>query len=165
MAERRRMTAAAGPVLRDIHLPPEPSWWPPAPGWWLLALLALALLAWGAWRWQARRRRARARAVLVREFETARREHPSNSAAAAQVAALSLLLRRAARHYAPHALSLRGEDWLAFLDADDVRRPFRDGPGRLLLDGPYRAQVDGAEADALALAVRARLDRFVTAHA
>ena len=41
--------AAQGPVLRDIHLPPDPSWWPPAPGWWMLAglLLLLALLA--AW--------------------------------------------------------------------------------------------------------------------
>ncbi|MBP6325901.1 MAG: DUF4381 domain-containing protein, partial [Dokdonella sp.] len=25
---------ADGPQLRDIHLPPDPSWWPPAPGWW-----------------------------------------------------------------------------------------------------------------------------------
>ena len=30
--------------LRDIHLPPEPSWWPPAPGWWLLALLLVIYL-------------------------------------------------------------------------------------------------------------------------
>ncbi|MEJ2090486.1 MAG: DUF4381 domain-containing protein, partial [Gammaproteobacteria bacterium] len=28
--------------LKDIHLPPDPTWWPPAPGWWLLALVAAA---------------------------------------------------------------------------------------------------------------------------
>ena len=33
--------APAGPDLRDIHLPPAPSWWPPAPGWWLLAFVLL----------------------------------------------------------------------------------------------------------------------------
>ena len=30
--------------LRDIHLPPEPSWWPPAPGWWLLAAILVAAI-------------------------------------------------------------------------------------------------------------------------
>jgi hypothetical protein len=30
--------------LRDIHLPPDPSWWPPAPGWWMLAALAAVML-------------------------------------------------------------------------------------------------------------------------
>ena len=38
------MTTPAGPVLRDIHLPPEPSWWPPAPGWWILFVLAMGVL-------------------------------------------------------------------------------------------------------------------------
>lgn len=43
--------------LRDIHPPPEPSWWPPAPGWWLLALLAvLGCIALAAlWRRRVRR--------------------------------------------------------------------------------------------------------------
>lgn len=156
------MNKATGPVLRDIHLPPEPSWWPPAPGWWLLAALSLLLLAWIAWRALRLRRLARARRLLQREFEAARTAHPSQSAAAEQVAALSLLLRRAAKQHSPHAVRLRDEDWLAFLDADDPAQPFRRGAGRLLLDGPYRPQVAPEDADALARAVRARLDRFVT---
>jgi hypothetical protein len=156
------MSANPGPVLRDIHLPPEPSWWPPAPGWWGVALVVLALGLWLAWRWRRALRLRRARALLHTEWQRIREAHPANSDAAAQVAGLSLLLRRAARRYAPHALTLRDEAWLDFLDADDPQRPFREGAGRVLIDGPYRATV--AEADAIALAelVRLRLDRFVT---
>lgn len=32
--------------LRDIHLPPEPSWWPPAVGWWVLAIGLLVFFVW-----------------------------------------------------------------------------------------------------------------------
>lgn len=156
------MNAQAGPVLRDIHLPPEPSWWPPAPGWWILATLLLLLCAWLLRRVLRQRRLLLARRMLRREFEAACAAHPSPTDAAAQVAALSLLLRRATRRYAPQALALRDEDWLAFLDGDDAAQPFRCGAGRLMLDGPYRPRVAPAEADALAQAVRTRLDRFVT---
>ena len=32
-------------ALRDVHLPPEVSWWPPAPGWWIIFFIILGLLA------------------------------------------------------------------------------------------------------------------------
>jgi hypothetical protein len=150
-----------GPVLRDIHVPPEPAWWPPAPGWWLVIVLLAGMLAWTAWRLYRRARRARARRVLREEFERIRRDHPSAGAAAQQVAALSELLRRAARRHAPEALTLKDEAWLAYLDRGEPRQPFSRGPGRLLLDGPYRPRVAAEDADALADVVRARLDRFV----
>lgn len=152
------MNLPEGPELRDIHLPAEPSWWPPAPGWWLLAILLLLALAWLAWRWLRLRRAARARRILLREFDAA----ATRGDAAAQVAALSELLRRAARVHAPQAVSLRGDAWLAFLDGEDPARPFRDGPGRLLLDGPYRRRVEPEQAAALAQLVRQRLPRFVS---
>ena len=151
------MTAPSGPVLRDIHLPAEPSWWPPAPGWWLIALIVLALLVWQGLRLRRRQRLARARRGLLREFDRANAE-----SGAAKVAALSELLRRTALRYAPGSARLRDEDWLAFLDADDPEQPFLRGPGRLLLDGPYRPQVEANDAAALAQVVRARLTRFVT---
>lgn len=161
------MSAAAGPLLRDIHLPAAPSWWPPAPGWWVLALLAAGLLVWIAWRLRRRARAVRRRRLLLAAWKELRGRHPLETDAAGLVAALSVLLRRAARQYAPHALALQGEAWLDFLDGDDPRRPFRDGPGRLLLDGPYRARLDPHEAEALAELVAARLPRFVepAAHA
>jgi hypothetical protein len=156
------MNTDAGPLLRDIHLPPEPGWWPPAPGWWMLAGIALILLVWVASRWRRRRRLAAARRGLQHEWQRVIDADPGDAGAAARVAGMSLLLRRAARRYARNQSTLRDEDWLAFLDGDDPRRPFREGVGRLLLDGPYRAQVPADEAAALAELVRARLDRFVS---
>ena len=147
-----------GPVLRDIHLPAEPSWWPPAPGWWLLAALACLALAWMLRTLARRRRLQRARHALQAELARTRAEHPDG---AAQVAAMSLLLRRVAKKYAPGAMLLRDDAWLRFLDADDDGRPFSEGPGRLLLDGPYRPRIDSADADALAGVVQRRLDAFV----
>ncbi len=155
------MSAKPGPILRDIHLPPEPSWWPPAPGWWVLAALLLLLAVWLTRRALQHRRFSLAKRLLQREFDQTLAAHPSATDAAAQVAALSLLLRRVTKKYAPQSLELRDEDWLAFLDGEDAAQPFRRGAGRLLLDGPYRRRVVPDEADALAQTVRVRLDRFV----
>ncbi|MBB5209306.1 DUF4381 domain-containing protein [Chiayiivirga flava] len=152
------MNPQPGPQLRDIHLPAEPGWWPPAPGWWVFALLVLIALVL-LWRvWSRRRRLARARARLLHELDSLLQRHPDN---AARLAELSLLLRRAGKRYAPPAHTLRDEAWLRFLDADDPARPFSTGPGRVLIDGPYRAQVAAADVDALAGLVRARLPLFV----
>lgn len=104
---------AQGPALRDIHLPPAPSWWPPAPGWWLLAVLALAAMVAGGWLWRSRRlRRASEQALLV-EVDTlaARlRDRPQQLAAG-----LHQLLRRAAMRIDPHAASCSGDAWHSVL--------------------------------------------------
>lgn len=133
--------------LRDIHLPPEPSWWPPAPGWWVLAIL-LGILAWqltrlGLRRWRAHRRRR----ALQAEFDAVL----AVSGPSAQLAAISELLRRAARNADPTAATLVGKAWLEFLDrsTDASAAAFSEGPGRLLLDGPYRADLDAASVGAL----------------
>lgn len=131
-------------VLRDIHQPPAPAWWPPAPGWWLLAAaLLLVLLLAGAWRWRRHRRRRAIEAL----FDDAVAAAPSP---AAEVAAISELLRRAARRRDARADRLQGEAWLAFLDDATGGRPrkgthaaaFSTGPGRLILDGAYRRDTD-----------------------
>jgi hypothetical protein len=133
--------------LRDIHLPPEPSWWPPAPGWLLLALL-LVVVAWVLVRflrqhWRARRRRL----ALQSEFDAAL----GLADPQAQLAAISQLLRRAARVHAPAAAALIGEAWLEFLDQAGGTEPafFTRGAGRLLEDGPYRPAPDAAQLAAL----------------
>lgn len=155
--------------LRDIHLPAEPSWWPPAPGWWLLALLLMVALIWLLRRLLRRQRAQRRRAALMAEFDAVL--HSADPRA--RVAAVSQLLRRAARLRDPAAAALQGEAWLRFLDGpvaaradvDDPAgaRPFSVGVGRVLLDGPYRAHIDAEAVDALIVPARARFAALVDA--
>lgn len=134
--------------LRDVHLPPAPPWWPPAPGWLLLgaALLLALCVALGLWAW----RRARLRR-WQRQFDAVL----GRGAAPAQVAAVSELLRRAARRRDPAAAALQGEPWLRFLDGGK-RQDFSAGPGRVLLDGGYRRELDRAQLQALLPLARRR---------
>lgn len=152
------MNPASGPELRDIHLPAPPGWWPPAPGWWLLALLALLAVAYGLrWLWWRERRRRWRRRVRA-ELERIAAAHAHSADALALATDLSRLLRRASLLLDPRAAALRGEDWLAFLDA---RLPagsttFRD-EGKALVDAPYRRPGDaGSAVDAATLLALAR---------
>lgn len=134
--------------LRDVHLPAAPGWWPPAPGWWWLAAAVLLLaLLFAGWRlWQARRRRRWSRWFLAQA---------GSGDPAGRLAAMSALLRRAARQVQPGAERLQGEAWLEFLDGGRGLG-FRTGPGRLLLDGGFRRQVDPAAVEAVATLAHAR---------
>ncbi|GHA84673.1 DUF4381 family protein [Cognatilysobacter bugurensis] len=137
-------------ALRDIHMPAAPPWWPPAPGWWLLAAcIAAAVAVVLALRWRRRRRLAASAARF--DAALAHATTPTQT-----VAAMSDLLRRAARLKDPTADRLQGEDWLARLDDGDAARPFSAGPGQLLLDGAFRPDVDAHAVDALRPLARAR---------
>jgi hypothetical protein len=147
--------SAASLVLRDVHVPAAPSWWPPAPGWWLVIGGMLLLL--GAWlAWSAHRKRRQA--MWVRLFEQAL----TPASPAQQVAAMSALLRRAARRVQPQADRLQGDAWLRFLDGDKGRA-FSDGPGRLLLEGGYRRDVDVVQLRAATAVARARFLELMAA--
>lgn len=151
---------APGPELRDIHLPPAPSWWPPAPGWWLLAIIAIALLV-VALRWLARRRRERRwRRGIQAELDRIAATQEAQPDPIRLATEVSQLLRRASRLIEPQAATLRDEAWLDFLDrqlppARIADAPFRSGAGRLLVDAPYRRSGDPATA---ALDARALVD-------
>ena len=140
-------------VLRDVHVPVAPSLWPPAPGWWLLSigiLLVVAIVWTLHWR---KRRRIRG---WQRMFDDACRDAP----AAAQIAAISELLRRAARRVDARADRLQGDDWLRFLDGnikgENRPRGFSAGAGRVLLDGGYRRDLPASEVAATKALARAR---------
>jgi LPXTG-motif cell wall-anchored protein len=141
---------ADGLLLRDIHQPPSPPWWPPAPGWWLLiAGVALLIAGWCWLRWR-RRRHAQ---VFARLFDEAMTRA---STPGARIAAMSELLRRAARRVDPDADTLVGDDWLRFLDTGLPSPHFTSDAGRALSDGIYRREVSEQDADALQALARAR---------
>ena len=135
-------------VLRDVHVPPAPSWWPPASGWWLAAG-AIALVFAILW-WVGRQRRRR-KLAWQKLFD----EACGDAAPAAQVAAISELLRRAARRVDKRADHLHGEDWLRLLDGRK-QKAFSEGVGRLLLEGGYRREVPADEFAAARALARAR---------
>ena len=135
--------------LHDVHAGIAPSWWPPAPGWWVLATVVLICGGLVAW-WLRRRRRQFA---LLKLFDEAidRAGNPAE-----QVAAMSELLRRAARRRNPAADKLEGVAWLHFLDDGLPGLPFSTGAGALLRDGGFRAEVAADEVAALRTLARQR---------
>ena len=137
-------------VLRDVHEGLAPAWWPPAPGWWLLLAAILAIAAFLAWRML---RRSRRRAMILRLFDETVAQAATPSL---QVAAMSELLRRAARRKHANADTLDGDDWLRFLDAGLPQPVFAAGAGALLRDGGFRADVSAHEAEALRIVARER---------
>ena len=158
------MSAPAGPDLRDIHLPPSPSWWPPAPGWWLLALVLLVAIGFGVWMLLREMRERRWRRRVALELDRIAAMHAAQPDDVRLAADVSLLLRRASLLIEPGAAALQGDAWLAFLDrqlggasasADGAR--FRTDTGRVLIDAPYRRSDDpAAKIDANALLGLAR---------
>lgn len=143
--------------LRGMHAGTPPPWWPPAPGWWLLAAGLLAVvLGVAAWAWRRRRRRQALERLFDRSVDAA-------ADPAAQVAAMSELLRRAARRVRADADRVHGEEWLALLDAGARMPGFRAGPGRLLLDGPFRPTLEPAAVAALRPLARARFLQWMQA--
>ncbi len=123
--------------LRDVHLPPSPSWWPLAPGWWLvIAVVVLVVGSSWVWWWRRRQRqRQRQRRWLAAfDAELARATTPAQ-----RLAAVSVLLRRAARRVDPQADRLQCEAWLQFLDGRKRKdQVFSQGPGRAVLEGGFQ---------------------------
>ncbi|SDQ94272.1 protein of unknown function [Pseudomonas sp. UC 17F4] len=105
--------------LKELALPPAPSYLPQTWGWAALAVLLLAaLLSYGAWRyrrWRLNRYRREALAQLA--LIESRLVDPQQHLAALRE--LPELLKRVALSMpaSPAVASLRGSDWQAFLSA------------------------------------------------
>lgn len=126
--------------LRDVQVPPAPSWWPPAPGYLMiggvvLLLLVVAVFFW----WQRRRRRQRWLQLFDQELA-------STADAAAELAAIAGLLRRAARLAQPGSESLRDDAWWQRVDPQGTLPEARRS---LLAEGAYRPRVDVNEVAAV----------------
>ncbi|EML7989624.1 DUF4381 family protein [Stenotrophomonas maltophilia] len=126
--------------LRDVQVPPAPSWWPPAPGYLMIGGVVLLLLAVAAFFWWQRRRR-RQRWLQLFDQELA-----STADAAAELAAIAGLLRRAARQAQPGSESLRDDAWWQRVDPQGTLPEARRS---LLAEGAYRPRVDVNEVAAV----------------
>lgn len=127
-----------GPELRDIHLPPDPSWWPPAPGWWLLALIVILLAAIAIRRLMRVRRAQRWQREVMQEVDRISAAHAEHGDPVRLAADLSALLRRATLLVDARAAALQGEAWLQYLDSRIGGDAFSTGAGRSLLDAPWQ---------------------------
>ena len=133
------MNPEADPLaaLRDVILPPDPSFWPPAIGWWLLAVLAVVLVV----TVQYGIRYFSERFALTAVMKNVSNLKQLNSKAA--VVELSILLKKIAVTKFPRAqvAGLTGSRWLEFLDQSGDTDQFTRGPGRILATAPYSKQV------------------------
>jgi len=139
--------------LRDIHLPEPVSWWPPAPGWWLLLAAGIAAIAFALYR----RHRARGRRAALAAIDRIVADLEAGADAVESLRRMSIVLRRFAMSAAPEGDArivpgLVGRGWLEYLDEHGGGNAFREGPGRLLVDGPYLPDGALAHDDALAAA-------------
>ncbi len=148
--------------LRGLHLPEAIGWWPLAPGWWLL--IAMVLIAAGLLirRWLQRRAHAAARRKALRQLEESRSAYAYHGNPVALGAEVSELLRRTMLAYAPRAevAGLTGDAWLEWLDRDLDEPRFSEGPGRRLLELPYRnpeTVAGDVDIDGMLAVVRERL--------
>lgn len=146
--------------LKDIHVPPPVGWWPPAPGWWFLPLLTAAV-GYAVFRLWQRRKRPNIRKLGLREL--ARLESDSSLAPIQKVQQISILLRRIALsvYSREQVAGLSGREWLAWLDGLLADGRFSSGPGQVLADAPFRAELlQPAQIDALFLLCRDWLQRI-----
>ncbi|MEA9586986.1 DUF4381 domain-containing protein [Xanthomonas sp. WHRI 10064A] len=142
--------------LRDVHLPPSPSWWPLAPGWWLV-IAALVLVLASAWFWWWRRRRQQRSWLAAFDAELQHATTPAQ-----RLATLSMLLRRAARTVDAQADRLQGDAWLQFLDGRKSKiQAFSQGPGRALLEGGFQRAPAVTDLDAVQALARQRFLRLM----
>lgn len=124
--------------LRDIHTPEAIGYWPLAPGWWLVIGISLLLLI-GVIFW---RKRYRKQTAFKRAANDKLTEINANTTCdQAYLQAINHLLKQTAlaTQARRDIASLKGSDWLTFLDQHNDSQFFSSGEGQVLAQGPYQA--------------------------
>lgn len=155
--------------LRDLHLPEVIGWWPLAPGWWAVIGIVLIGIGFLIRAWLRTRARGAARRYALGQLDALEQQYEQHKDPIAFGAKLSELLRRVMLAYAPRTdiAGLTGEEWLQWLDQGLAQPVFSNGPGRQILDLPYRnpnTQMSASDVDRLVAAVRHRVATPVGAH-
>lgn len=136
--------------LKDIHLPDSISWWPLAAGWWILLCIALAFFVL-AFVFIRRYFKPSLKKDASKELHAIEQLFQRTQNATQCVADLSILLRRVVlsqKHQVPTA-GVTGSAWLKLLDQALGTSEFSQGPGQILLVGPYQPAVEKDEIDQL----------------
>ncbi len=127
--------------LKDIHLPDAVGFWPPAWGWWLLSLAIIAVVGSVVYILRRKKFRNAYRKSALTELRNIQMQFTTEKNAE-YLQAVSILLRRTALSGCGDQFnaSLKGEDWLQWLDAQQAKSSmgFSNGVGRALLIGPYQ---------------------------
>lgn len=140
--------------LKDIHLPPEPSFWPPAIGWWIVLALLILILITVFVIWKKYERRAPRREAL-QLLDRIDNNYLSDKDIVAYVSEINKLIRRVAMQaFSRHECAGKsGEQWLEFLQQHSKLEGFTQGIGRCLIEVPFskkEVQIDHHELRKLA---------------
>lgn len=130
------MSAALGTLIKDIHEPAAITFWPIGPIWMMLYGFLLVLVLGLSFWWYKNRFKRHAKHLLNEIKQDYLRN--SNHSCAADMA---VWVRGYAQHHSQlkNLLHLTGMAWLEALDKSCTSTGFTQGPGRLLLEAPYRA--------------------------
>lgn len=112
-----------------------------APGWWILLFSCILLAVLAIWLWR-RVTRPTVKKLAKKELEHLKRvPELSNSE---KVKQLSVLIRRICISLYPRSKTawLTGNAWLQFLDQPLGDGSFSEGVGKILVDAPYRREVE-----------------------
>jgi len=139
--------------MNDIIAPPPVGWWPPAPGWWVLALLLIALLAWGIYSWRLRRQRNVYRHAALVVLESL--QNCSDETLPTEIN--RLLKRTALSAYPNYTFSINrafGDSWVRWLNRC-CKTPVLNGEAALTLAvGSYQPDITCPREELTAVARR-----------
>lgn len=117
------------PQLRDIHLPPDVSWWPIAYGWWLIvALVVLGGCLFHLIKYLRKKSKKLYAIHLLKNIQ--------NDSAVLAISSMSEILRRICIYKYPQAVALTGKEWESFL-LSKTKAVVSDKAKEILLNSPY----------------------------
>lgn len=125
--------------LKELPLPEPVSYGPQTAGWYVLALLLLLLLVWLAWLRRRRWQRNAYRRDALNRLQAIANTLDNPNEPTANLAELPLILRRAALQAGRRqdVASLRGREWIAWLNASAGKTLFTDEMAALIDQLPY----------------------------